>query len=115
MILFMNSPRNKNTMKKKKINKEGKQKESKDSSVKHKSAKGSGGKHKHPGASHRGVIDMTRSGMGYVTVADMERDIIVRPQYFNTALHGDAVEVQITKSGGGGGRVEGEILGIIER
>jgi hypothetical protein len=72
-----------NTMKKKKINKEPKQKESKDSSSKHKS-KVSGGKHKHPGASHRGVIEITRSGMGYVTVVDMERDVIVRPQHFNT-------------------------------
>jgi ribonuclease R len=97
-------------MKKKKINKESKQKESRDSSAKHKSPKVSGGKHKHPGASHRGVIDITRSGMGYVTVVDMERDVIVRPQHFNTALHGDTVEVQITKSGGGGGRVEGEIV-----
>ena len=111
-------------MKKKKINKEPKQKESRDSSAKHKAgtqggrssvAKVAGGKHKHPGASHRGVIEITRSGMGYVTVVDMERDVIVRPQHFNTALHGDTVEVQITKSAGGGGRTEGEIIRIIER
>ena len=102
-------------MKKKKINKESKHKEEKHSSGKHKSAKLATGKHKHPQANHRGVIDITRSGMGYVTIADMERDIIVRPQHFNTALHGDTVEVQITKSGGGGGRMEGEITNVIER
>ncbi len=108
-------------MKKKKINKDQKQKGAKGSSAKHKqgaktaASKVAGGRHKHPGANHRGVIEITRSGMGYVTVTDMERDIIVRPQHFNTALHGDTVEVQITKSGGGGGRMEGEITRVVER
>ncbi|MBP6688266.1 MAG: RNB domain-containing ribonuclease, partial [Lacibacter sp.] len=104
-------------MKKKKINKDfsEKGKSKNKSGSKTGAAKTPGGKHKHPGASHRGVIDITRSGMGYVTVVDMERDVIVRPQHFNTALHGDTVEVQITKSSGGGGRVEGEITRIVER
>jgi ribonuclease R len=102
-------------MKKKKINKESKQKEQKGSSGKHKSARTAGGKHKHPHEHLRGVIEITRSGMGYVTVADLERDIIVRPQHFNTALHGDTVDVQVTKSGGGGGRMEGEITQVVER
>ena len=69
---------------------------------------------KHSSSVHLGSIEITRSGMGYVTVRDMEKDIIVRPQNFNTALHGDKVEVEITK-GSGNGRLEGTITKIIER
>lgn len=73
-----------------------------------------GSKRKSATGSHRGQIEITRSGMGYVTVTDMEKDIIVRPQHFNTALHGDKVEVEVTKSGSGG-RLEGMITKIIDR
>ncbi|RXK58056.1 ribonuclease R [Lacibacter luteus] len=95
-----------------------KKNKSKDSSSKKKKQhKAPAGKtrQKSSAAGVRGVIEITRSGMGYVTVPDMERDVIVRPQHFNTALHGDTVEVQITKSGGGGGRMEGEITRVVER
>ncbi len=78
------------------------------------SAKVSGGKHKHTAGTHRGTIEITRSGMGYVNVADLEKDIIVRPQHFNTALHGDKVEVEVTKHSSAG-RMEGRITRIIER
>jgi ribonuclease R len=77
-------------------------------------SKDGGGKRKSASGSHLGRIEITRSGMGYVTVSDMEKDIIVRPQHFNTALHGDKVEVEVTK-GGSGGRLEGMITKIIER
>jgi ribonuclease R len=69
---------------------------------------------KHSASAQRGVIEITRSGMGYVTVPDREIDIIVRPQHFNTALHGDTVEVEITKQGSKG-RSEGVITKITER
>jgi ribonuclease R len=92
-------------MKKKKINKN-KDSEFKSSEGKHKKKQSIG--------SYKGQIEITRSGMGYVNVADLEKDIIVRPQHFNTALHGDKVEVEITKHGGGG-RMEGQITKIIER
>ena len=85
---------------------------------KHKKHKGSDkapeGKRKHSGGAYRGSIEITRSGMGYVTVTELEKDIIVRPQYFNTALHGDKVEVEISKQGGSG-RMEGQITKIIDR
>ena len=72
------------------------------------------GKRKHSGGVYLGAIEITRSGMGYVTVTDLEKDIIVRPQHFNTALHGDKVEVEVSKHGGSG-RMEGYITKIIDR
>lgn len=66
------------------------------------------------GGTYKGRIEITRSGMGYVTVEQMQRDVLVRPQHFNTSLHGDLVEVEITKDSGSG-RVEGIITKVIER
>jgi ribonuclease R len=69
---------------------------------------------KHKASVYRGTIEITRSGMGYVTVEDMQKDILVRPQHFNTALNGDKVEVEVIKQSDRG-RTEGEITAIIER
>ena len=100
-----------NHMKKKKINKDTNRKGEPKSDSRNKA---SGGKRKSASGTHRGQIEITRSGMGYVTVTDMEKDIIVRPQHFNTALHGDKVEVEVTKSGSAG-RLEGMITKIVSR
>ncbi len=62
---------------------------------------------------HKGKIEITRSGMGYVTVEAMQRDVLVRPQHFNMALHGDTVEVEIIKQGGA--KPEGIISKVVER
>ena len=43
----------------------------------------------------KGVLDITRSGIGYVIVENLPNDILVRPNDFNTALHGDTVRVQV--------------------
>ncbi len=64
----------------------------------------------------KGVLDITRSGMGYVTVENLSNDILVRPSDFNTALHGDTVRVEVTgdtkkKSG----RLQGKITEVIQR
>lgn len=48
----------------------------------------------------KGVLDITRSGMGFVIVPDTETDILIRPADFNTALHGDTVRVRIKSDGG---------------
>ncbi len=98
-------------MKKKKINKDTNRKNQSKADARNKAGSG---KRKSASGTHRGQIEITRSGMGYVTVTDMEKDIIVRPQHFNTALHGDKVEVEITKSGGSG-RLEGMVTKIVER
>lgn len=61
-----------------------------------------------------GTLDVTRSGIGYVMVENREKDIFIRPQDFNQALHGDRVRLKITREGRGG-RMEGEITEVIER
>ena len=63
----------------------------------------------------KGKLDISRNGIGYVMVEGMEQDIIVRPNDFNRAFHGDTVRVQINKDSGRGRRVEGKITDVVER
>lgn len=63
----------------------------------------------------KGTIDITRSGMGFVTVEGLENDIMVRPGDFNTALHGDTVKVEVRESQGRRGRMQGVIKEVVER
>lgn len=63
----------------------------------------------------KGVLEITRSGLGYVVVPDNKGDIIVRPNDFNTALNGDTVRVKITKENFSSGRKEGKIVDVITR
>jgi len=53
--------------------------------------------------------------MGFVVADGLEKDILVRPGDFNTALHGDTVRVKVNKSHNKNGRLQGEITEIIER
>src|SRR5271170_4066441 len=64
---------------------------------------------------YKGILDITRSGMGFVTVKEGEQDILVRPVDFNTALHGDTVRVRIQSRSSGTGRMQGQIVEILER
>jgi ribonuclease R len=64
---------------------------------------------------HRGVLEVTRSGMGFVIVKDLDRDVLVRPNDFNTALHGDTVLVKITQSKAGNNRMQGLVDQVVER
>jgi ribonuclease R len=61
-----------------------------------------------------GILDITRSGMGFVIVQDQENDIMVRPADFNTALHGDTVRVLI-KGDFKRGRQQGEVIEVVKR
>jgi ribonuclease R len=75
-------------------------------------------KKKHKGGSvegktFKGVLDITRSGMGFVVVADLETDIMIRPNDFSTAMHGDTVIVKV--KAGGGRRMQGEVIDVVER
>lgn len=63
-----------------------------------------------------GRLDITRSGMGFVIIEGLEQDILVKPNDFNTALHGDKVKVQVMRSSGrGGGRLQGIITEVVDR
>jgi ribonuclease R len=61
----------------------------------------------------KGTLDITRSGMGYVIAEGQEKDVLVRPQDFNKAMHGDTVRVKIKDSNGR--RAEGVIEEVVER
>src|ERR1700722_13061390 len=64
---------------------------------------------------YKGRLDVTRSGMGFAIVEGRDQDILVRPADFNTALHGDTVQVRILSNGGRSGRLQGEVAEVIER
>lgn len=64
---------------------------------------------------YTGTLDITRSGMGYVIVENVENDILVRPNDLNTALHGDKVRVSVQDQPARNGRLQGEILDVLER
>lgn len=63
----------------------------------------------------KGRLDISRSGMGYVIVDGVEKDIMVRPNDFNRAFHGDIVRVQVNKGLSKDRRVEGKIVDVAER
>ena len=64
---------------------------------------------------YKGRFEVTRSGMGFVIIEGMERDVIVRPNDFNKAFHGDMVRVEVTKGDSKSGRMQGVITQVIER
>ena len=72
-------------------------------------------KHSNGGGTHRGTLDVTRSGMGYVVVEGLEEDILVRPSDFRKAFHGDTVEVEITSTNKRSGRFNGIVTKVLER
>jgi len=66
-------------------------------------------------ATVKGRLDISRSGMGFVIVEGVDKDIVVRPNDFNHAFHGDIVRVQVGKHAQPGKRVEGVIVDVAER
>lgn len=61
----------------------------------------------------KGVLDITRSGIGYVIAEGRDNDVLVRPNDFNKAMHGDTVRVKVKQSNGR--RIEGVVEEIVER
>lgn len=72
-------------------------------------------KHSTGGGTHRGTLDVTRSGMGYVVVEGLEEDVLVRPSDFRKAFHGDTVQVEITSTNKRSGRFNGIVTKVLER
>ena len=68
-----------------------------------------------PGKVLKGKLDITRSGMGFVTIEGMEVDIIIRPSDFNTALHGDTVSVMVKEMQSSGRRMQGVVREVLHR
>lgn len=63
---------------------------------------------------YRGRLEVTRSGMGFVVVEGLEEDILVKPNDFNTAMHGDKVMVQVDPARAGK-RMQGVVAQVTER
>jgi ribonuclease R len=63
----------------------------------------------------KGVLDVSRSGMGFVMVENLPVDVLVRPGDFNTALHGDTVSVKIKEQKKNGRRLQGEVIDVLHR
>lgn len=62
----------------------------------------------------KGVMELTRSGMGYVIVEGRDTDVLIRPGDLNKAMNGDRVRVRL-KSRDGSKRMEGVVTEIVER
>ncbi len=63
----------------------------------------------------KGKLDISRSGMGYVIVEGLEKDIVVKPNDFGKAFHGDIVRVEVDNDSGRGKRTEGRVIDVAER
>ncbi len=66
------------------------------------------------GQTFRGTLDVTRSGMGFVSVEGQEQDILVHRENMRTALNGDTVIVALSKVSRQG-RQEGVIKDVVHR
>src|ERR1700727_2635425 len=64
---------------------------------------------------YKGRLDVTRSGMGFVIVEGRDQDILIRPSDFNTALHGDTVQVKVVNDGSRSGRSQGQVVEVVAR
>lgn len=63
----------------------------------------------------KGVLDISKSGMGYVVVEGRDKDILVKPNDFGKAFHGDTVRVEIAAHQKPGRRMEGVIVDVAQR
>lgn len=63
----------------------------------------------------KGVLDISRSGMGFVLVEGQAKDIKIKPNDFGRAFHGDIVRVEVDKYTSGNQRIEGRIVEVVER
>lgn len=63
---------------------------------------------------HRGILEVTSSGRGFVICEDLEQDISIPKNGINKAFNGDHVEIYCYKRKNNGS-LEGEIVDIIER
>ena len=64
---------------------------------------------------YSGRLDISRSGMGFVIVDSLKQDVLVKPQHFGKAFHGDRVEVQVAAGGSALKRMEGVITAVLQR
>ena len=61
---------------------------------------------------YTGKLEVTRSGMGFVVVPELETDIIVDRYSMDNALNGDEVRVEVRGHNDGNKRLKGEIMEV---
>ena len=61
-----------------------------------------------------GKVDMTSSGAAFIICEQLEKDVYVPSHKVNRAFDGDTVRIAFSK-GGRRGRIEGEVVEVIER
>ncbi len=66
------------------------------------------------GKTFKGILDVTRSGMGFVTIEGQAQDILVHRENLRTALNGDTVIVALSKVSRQG-RQEGVVKEVVHR
>ncbi|WP_343307757.1 ribonuclease R [Chitinophaga niabensis] len=64
---------------------------------------------------YKGIVDVTRTGMAYVTVEGLASDILVKQKNIGSALDGDEVLVDVIGNGKSRGRTEGYITDVLKR
>lgn len=74
------------------------------------------GNNNSPKKTFRGLVEVTRSGMAFVVVEGLTKDILVKQKNLNTALDGDEVLLEVLKEHAkGNGRMEGVVTDILKR
>lgn len=64
----------------------------------------------------KGVIEVTRSGLGYVIVEGLSKDVLVKREHIGNALDGDTVRVEINpRAKKFGSRPEGIVTDVLKR
>ncbi len=65
---------------------------------------------------YKGSLEVTRSGLGYVIVDGLDKDILIKRENIKNALNGDEVRVEVATRGKKfGARLEGVIKEVIRR
>jgi len=72
-------------------------------------------KHARSTGTAQGVLEITRSGIGYVVTGSDKGDVLVRPNNFSNALHGDVVMVKVIRENQQSARREGKITEVKTR
>ena len=62
----------------------------------------------------KGELDISRSGMGFVKVDGVEQDIMIKPNDFGMAFHGDLVRVEVPQHQARG-REQGRVVEVVQR
>lgn len=73
------------------------------------------GRHSRTPHALTGVLEITRSGVGYAVIGDGNDDILIRPANFNTALNGDEVAVKVVKQNERSSKREGRVVEVKNR